>query len=60
MTEPVDYASPLIKIDSLLRAIHDLCLHKDYMDATHTLNDVEYQIAVLRKNLIQMHMKELE
>ena len=57
--EIVDYAMPMMKIETLMREIHDLCLEHKYWEASTLVNDVEFQSALLRKNLHQMQQKEL-
>lgn len=52
----VDYAMPLMKMEALLREIHDLCLDKKYGEASQYINDLEFQAALLRKNLHQMEL----
>ena len=32
-TEIVDYAAPLIKMDTMLKELHQLCLYKNYEEA---------------------------
>ena len=53
----VDYAMPMMKIETLLREVHDLCLEHKYGQASTLINDVEFQAALLRKNLHQMELK---
>lgn len=53
----IDYAMPMMKIESLLREMHELCLDKKYALASICINDIEFQAALLRKNL---HLMELQ
>ena len=52
----VDYAMPLMKMEALLREIHDLCLDKKYGEASQHINSLEFEAALLRKNLHQMEL----
>lgn len=54
--EIVDYAMPMMRIEALMREIHDLCLENQYGQASAYINDVEFQVALLRKNLHQMEL----
>ena len=56
--EIVDYAMPMMKIEALMREIHDLCLNHQYGQASAYINDVEFQVALLRKNLHQMELNK--
>lgn len=58
MKDIVDYAMPMMKLEKSLREIHDLCLQKQYMEASKQVNDLEYHINLLRKNLICMQLEE--
>ena len=55
--EIVDYAMPMMKIETLMREIHELCLQREYGQASTYINDIEFQAALLRKNLHQMELK---
>lgn len=54
----IDYAMPLMKMEALMREIHDLCLEKKYGEASQYINDLEFQAALLRKNLHQMELAQ--
>lgn len=57
MNDIVDYAMPLMKMENLLRMIHDLCLDKKYKEAGIEIWNIEHQAAQLRKNLIAMDLE---
>lgn len=54
----VDYAMPMMQLEKALREIHDLCLQKRYMEASQQVNNLEYHVNLLRKNLICMQLEE--
>lgn len=54
----VDYAMPLMKMEALMREIHDLCLEKKYGEASQYINSLEFEAALLRKNLHQMELAQ--
>lgn len=56
--EITDYAMPLMIIEKQTKKVHDLCLDKQYMKAAEELISMEYQLALLRKNLIAMQLEK--
>lgn len=58
MNELVDYAMPLMQIDTQSRIVHDFCLDKQYMKALDHVLQMELALATLRRNLILMQLKE--
>jgi hypothetical protein len=56
--ELVDYAMPLMQIDTQARIIHDYCLNKQYMEALDHALQMELALVTLRRNLILMQLKE--
>ena len=58
MNELVDYAMPLMQIDTQSRIVHDFCLDKQYMQALDHVLQMELALATLRRNLILMQLKE--
>lgn len=58
MTDLVDYAMPLMIIEKTAKKVHDLCLDKKFYDATIELSELDFQAAILRKNLIAMQIEE--
>jgi hypothetical protein len=51
MTEIIDYAMPLIKIEQLIRAIHDDCLRNDYAAAQRKTASLITESRMLSNNL---------
>lgn len=58
MSELVDYAMPLMQIDTQARIVHDYCLDKQYVHALDHVLQMELALATLRRNLILMQLKE--
>jgi hypothetical protein len=49
-----DYAAPLIKLENLLRQIHDMCLEKHYKDAAVLCGPVIAEARILAATLTIM------
>lgn len=54
----VDYAMPLIKIEKLMRNIHDKCLDKQYADASELCLSAIAEFRILTASLAIMMEKE--
>lgn len=55
--EIIDYAMPLMKLERLLKEIHDLCLDKKFEDARQKSMMVMVEAGVLQHNLTLMQDK---
>ena len=53
----VDYAQPMIKLEKLMRRIHDLCLEKDYLAAADLCSGGVTEFRVLSAVLAIMDSK---
>ena len=53
----IDYAMPLINIDSMAREIHDLCLERKYEEAQELALFLAAEARILKVTL--QHMKEV-
>lgn len=56
--EIVDYAMPLIKIERLVRDVHDLCLNKKYDEARELTLKLGVEARILGVTLAIMQEKE--
>ena len=52
--ELIDYAHPLISIESLLREIHDLCLARKYLEAEKKAKELQEKAIKLQYTLVLM------
>lgn len=50
----VDYAMPMMKIEKLMRAIHDRCLNSKYGDAADLTPDLIAEARILQASLALM------
>lgn len=55
--EIIDYAMPLMKLERLLKEIHDLCLDKKFEEARQKSMMVMAEAGVLQHNLTLMQDK---
>lgn len=55
--EIIDYAMPLMKLERLLKEIHDLCLDKKFEEARQKSMMVMVEAGVLQHNLTLMQDK---
>lgn len=56
----VDYAMPMMKIENLMRQVHDLCLLKQYGLANNICPEIIAEARVLSASLVLMVEKEKE
>jgi len=54
----VDYAMPMMKIDNLMRQMHDLCLLREYERANKICPEIIAEARVLSASLALMIDKE--
>jgi len=54
----VDYAMPMMKIENLMRQLHDLCLLKEYERANNICPELIAEARVLSASLVLMANKE--
>lgn len=54
-----DYAAHLIKMERLLKQIHDLCLDKKYLEAIDQTHHLVVEGRILTATLAIMHEKEV-
>lgn len=52
----VDYANPLIKVEQLVRRIHDYCLQKDYRTAGDKAVELLAEVRMLTATLTIMEI----
>jgi|Laugresp1bdmlbsn_1035097.scaffolds.fasta_scaffold259862_1 hypothetical protein len=60
MEEIVDYAMPMIKIESLMRKVHEYSLHSKYGDAADLCAFIVAESRLLHANLRLMQEKRDE
>lgn len=60
MNNITDYASHLIKMERLMRQLHDLCLEKKYLEASDLTQHVAVESRILSAALALMHEEELK
>jgi hypothetical protein len=56
----IDYAMPMMKIENLMRQVHDLCLLKQYEKANELCPLIIAEARVLSASLVLMVEKEKE
>ena len=56
--EIIDYAMPMLKMEKLLRNLHDLCLDGKYSDAGKLCPDLIAEVRVLSASLALMQAKK--
>lgn len=49
-----DYAMPLIRLEALLRKVHDLCLRKEYIVANEACPEIIAEARMLSATLVLM------
>lgn len=50
----IDYAMPMMKLEQLLRQVHDHCLKKEYMQAAELCPSMITEVRVLSASLVLM------
>lgn len=57
MMQVVDYAMPMMKIEKLMRDMHELCLKGKYIEASDLTQHVMVEARILSASLAIMHEK---
>ncbi len=55
----IDYASPLIQIEALVRAIHEECLKRDYVAAHALATHLMVESRLLSHTLVDMRVQQV-